>query len=102
MPHLLVRLCLALACTATIACEEEGPDTTTGATDATDATESSGDEGTTAEPGTASMASTLAPPPGEETAGEETAGEPTSGTTGEEPGPTTLGPPKDAPITDVH
>lgn len=102
MPHLLARLCLALACTATIACEDEGPDTTTGATDATDATESSGDEGTTAAPGTASMASTLAPPPGEETAGEETEGEPTSGTTGEEPGPTTLGPPKDAPISDVH
>lgn len=106
MSHLFTRLCLAaLACTATIACEDEGPDTTTADTDSSGASEgtgadgSTGDDTTTAEPGTASAASTIAPPPGDDSDGD---GDATTGTTGEEPGPTTIGPPKDLPVRDLN
>lgn len=104
MTHLLARLCLAaLACTATIACEDEGPDSTTDANTETSGEDESGesgdtgdggDGGTTTGPGTASAASTLAPPP-------ESESDTTSDTTGEEPDPTTIGTPKDAPIGDA-
>lgn len=105
MPHLLARLCLALACTTTIACEDEGPDTTTteAKTDTGDTDDTAGDDDSTSAPGTASVASTLAPPPGD--SGDEpttgSGGEDSTGSTGEDTGPTTIGP-KDSQIGDVH